>query len=162
MQEYVNFLYFLQLFGRYSLFFSPGRDQLLGRAGQKNISPGISPRISPLLNFWIPGLDSYIWLGRYAWAKSLVSRAILVQVYYKQPYHTLISVTQCIYQLCTFTCHGPLLLFQWLCWFSTPTCYIHFLLFQCLCWFSTPTCYIHFLLFQCLCWFSTPTCNTHF
>ena len=43
MQEYVHFLYFLQLFCRYSLFFSPGRDQLLGRAGQKNISPGISP-----------------------------------------------------------------------------------------------------------------------
>ena len=55
-------------------FFSPGRDQLLGRAGQKNISPGISP----LRDFWIPGLDSCIWLGRYAWAKSLVSRAILV------------------------------------------------------------------------------------
>ena len=35
--------------------FSPGRDQLLGRAGQKNInpgiSPGISPRISPLHEF---------------------------------------------------------------------------------------------------------------
>ena len=40
--------------------FSSGRDQLLGRAGQKNISPGISPRISTLLDFWIPGLDSSI------------------------------------------------------------------------------------------------------
>ena len=69
---------FLQLFCRYSLFFFPGRDQLLGRAGQENISPGISPRISPLLDIWIPGLDSSIWLGWYALAKSLVSRAILV------------------------------------------------------------------------------------
>ena len=60
MQEYVNSLYFLQLFCRYSLFFSPGRDQLQGRAGQKNISPGISPNISPLLDFCIPGLDSSI------------------------------------------------------------------------------------------------------
>ena len=48
----------LQIFPVFSL----GRDQLLGRAGQKNISPGISPRISPrispLHDFWIPGLDS--------------------------------------------------------------------------------------------------------
>ena len=51
MQEYVHFLYFLQLFSRYSLFFSPGRDQLLRRVGQKNISHGISPRISPLHDF---------------------------------------------------------------------------------------------------------------
>ena len=58
--------------------FSPGRDQLLGRVSLKNISPGNSPGISPLLDFWIPGLDSSIWLGLYAWAKSLVSRAILV------------------------------------------------------------------------------------
>ena len=68
----------LQIFPVFSL----GQDQLLGRAGQKNISPGISPRISPrispLHDFWIPGLDSSIRLGRYAWAKSLVSRAILV------------------------------------------------------------------------------------
>ena len=64
----------LQIFPVFSL----GRDQELGRAGQKNISPGISPRISPLHDFWIPGLDSSIRLGRYAWAKSLVSRATLV------------------------------------------------------------------------------------
>ena len=50
---------FLQFFCRYSLFFfSPGPDQLLGRAGQKNISPGISLRISPLHEFWMAGLDS--------------------------------------------------------------------------------------------------------
>ena len=55
-------------------FFSPGRDQLLGRAGQKNIGP----RIGPLHDFLIAGLDSSIWLGRYGWAKSLASRAILV------------------------------------------------------------------------------------
>ena len=48
------FLHFLQIFP----VFSPGRDQLLGRAGQENISPGISPRISPLHEFWIAGLDS--------------------------------------------------------------------------------------------------------
>ena len=51
-------------FCRYSLF-STGRDQLLGRAGQENISPGISPRISPLQDFWIPGLDSSTWIGWY-------------------------------------------------------------------------------------------------
>ena len=60
MQECVHFLYFLQCFADIPFFFSPGRDQLLGRAGQKNISPGISPRISPLFDFWIPGLDSSI------------------------------------------------------------------------------------------------------
>ena len=38
--------------------FSPGRDQLLGRAGQENIGPRISPHISPLHEFWIAGLDS--------------------------------------------------------------------------------------------------------
>ena len=54
MQEYVHF--FLQLFCRYShLFFSPGRDQLLGREGQKNIGPDISPHISPLNDFWVAG-----------------------------------------------------------------------------------------------------------
>ena len=74
MQEYVNFLYFFTIVMQIFPVFSPGRDQLLGRAGQKNISPGISP----LLDFWIPGMDGSIWLGRYTWAKSLVSRAILV------------------------------------------------------------------------------------
>ena len=44
------FFKFLQIFR----FFSPGRDQLLGRAGQKSFGP----RISPLLEFWIAGLDS--------------------------------------------------------------------------------------------------------
>ena len=52
------FLHFcLQIFPVF-LFFSPGRDQLLGRAGQENIGPRISPRISPLHEFWIAGLDS--------------------------------------------------------------------------------------------------------
>ena len=54
---FIFFTFVLQIFPD---FFSTGRDQLLGRAGQKNISPGISPRISPLLDFWIPGLDSSI------------------------------------------------------------------------------------------------------
>ena len=55
MQEYVHFLIFYNCFADISCcFFSPGRDQLLGRAGQKNISPGISP----LHDFWIPGLNS--------------------------------------------------------------------------------------------------------
>ena len=45
---YFMFYIFLQIF---PVFFSPGRDQLLGRAGQENISPGISPRISPLHEF---------------------------------------------------------------------------------------------------------------
>ena len=67
---------FLQFVCRYSLFFSPGQDQLLGRAGQENIGP----RISPLHEFWIAGLDSSTWIGWYGWAKSLVSRAILVYV----------------------------------------------------------------------------------
>ena len=47
------------LFCRYYLFFSPGRDQLLGRAGQENIGP----RISPLNEFWIAGLDSSTCIG---------------------------------------------------------------------------------------------------
>ena len=51
---YFIFHIFLQIFP----VSSPGRDQLLGRAGQENISPGISPRISPLHEFWIAGLDS--------------------------------------------------------------------------------------------------------
>ena len=50
------FTLFLQIFP----VFSPGRDQLLGRAGQENISLCISPRISPLHEFWIAGLDSSI------------------------------------------------------------------------------------------------------
>ena len=71
-------LFFTIVLQIFPVFFSLGRDQLLGRAGQKNISPGISPRISPLHDFWIPELDSSIRLWRYAWAKSLVSRAVLV------------------------------------------------------------------------------------
>ena len=66
MQGYVHLLYFLQLFCRYSLFFSPGQDQLLGRAGQKNISPGISPGISPLLDFGSQG-----WTALFDWADTL-------------------------------------------------------------------------------------------
>ena len=55
MQEYVHFLYFLHFFCRYSMrFLYPGRDQLLGRAGQKNIGA----RIISLHDFWITGLDS--------------------------------------------------------------------------------------------------------
>ena len=60
MQEYVHFLYFYNCFLQIFPVFSQGRDQLLGRAGQKNISPGISPGISPLHEFWIAGLDSPI------------------------------------------------------------------------------------------------------
>ena len=45
-------------FCRYSLFLSPRRDQLRGRAGQENIGPRIRPRISPLHEFWIAGLNS--------------------------------------------------------------------------------------------------------
>ena len=56
MQEHVHFLYFYNCFADIPCFFT-GRDQLLGSAGQENISPGISPRISPLLDFWIPGFD---------------------------------------------------------------------------------------------------------
>ena len=60
LQEKVHFLY-LYFFCRYSLgFFSPGRDQLLGKAGQENMGPCISPRISPLHKFWMAGLDSSI------------------------------------------------------------------------------------------------------
>ena len=44
---------FLLFFADIPCFF-PGRDQLLGRAGQENIGP----RISPLHEFWIAGLDS--------------------------------------------------------------------------------------------------------
>ena len=44
------FTMFLQIFP----VFSTGRDQLLGRAGQENIGP----RISPLHEFWIAVLDS--------------------------------------------------------------------------------------------------------
>ena len=50
------FTLFLQIFP----VFSSGRDQLLERAGQENISSRISPRISPLHEFWIAGLDSSI------------------------------------------------------------------------------------------------------
>ena len=39
------------------VFFSTGQEQLLRRAGQKNTGPGISPRISPLHDFWIAELD---------------------------------------------------------------------------------------------------------
>ena len=55
-----SFFIYYNCFADIPGIFSPGRDQLLGRAGQKNISPGISPRISPLHDFWIPGLDSSI------------------------------------------------------------------------------------------------------
>ena len=48
---------FLQFVCRYSMFFSLGRDQLLERAEQENIGTRISPRISPLHEFWIAGLD---------------------------------------------------------------------------------------------------------
>ena len=51
MQEHVHFLYFYNCFADIPCFVFQGRDQLLGRAGQENISPGISPRISPLLDF---------------------------------------------------------------------------------------------------------------
>ena len=46
------FLHFFQIFP----VFSPGRDQLLRRAGLENISP----RISHLHEFWIAGLESSI------------------------------------------------------------------------------------------------------
>ena len=40
MQGYVHFLYFFTfLFTDIHCFFSPGRDQLMWRAGQKNLSP---------------------------------------------------------------------------------------------------------------------------
>ena len=54
MQKYVHLLFFtivLQLFP----VFSPGRDQLLGRAGQKNISPGISPVSALYMTFGSQG-----------------------------------------------------------------------------------------------------------
>ena len=56
MQKYVHFFnFFLQIFCRYSLFVSPGRDQLLGKAAQKNVVP-VSAQVSalsPLHEFWI-------------------------------------------------------------------------------------------------------------
>ena len=61
MQEHVHFLYLFQIFCRCSLllFFSQGRDQLLGEGGgggwgQRNIGP----HISPLHGFWTAGLES--------------------------------------------------------------------------------------------------------
>ena len=54
MQEYVHFIFFkivLQMFP----VFSPGQDQLLGRAGQKNISPGISPESALYMTFGSQG-----------------------------------------------------------------------------------------------------------
>ena len=59
---------FFYIFCRCSLFVSPSRDQLLGRAGQENIGP-YPPSFQP--STWV--LDR-----RAGWAKSLVSRAILV------------------------------------------------------------------------------------
>ena len=42
MQEYVNFCHFITIVFQIFPVFSPVRDQLLGRVGQKNIGPGIS------------------------------------------------------------------------------------------------------------------------
>ena len=49
------FIICLQIF----TVFSSGRDQLLGMAGQENICP----RISPLHEIWIAGLDSSTIIG---------------------------------------------------------------------------------------------------
>ena len=51
---------FLHFLNDVRCFFSPGRDQLLGRVGQENIGPCISFRISPLHEFWVARLDSSI------------------------------------------------------------------------------------------------------
>ena len=90
MQEYVHFFY-ICFADIPCLFFSTGRDQLLGRVGQKNIGPGISPRISPLNDFWVAGaaqpyLCPLSCFALYGWAKILVqvSKAIPVQVYDKK------------------------------------------------------------------------------
>ena len=56
-------------------FFSRARSTA-GEGGTGKYQPWYQPRISPLLDFWIPGLDSSIWLGWYAWAKSLVSSSL--------------------------------------------------------------------------------------
>ena len=65
MQEYVHFLFstiFLQIFP----VFSPGRDQLLGRAGQK-ISALVSAPVSALyLTFGSKG-----WTALFDWADTL-------------------------------------------------------------------------------------------
>ena len=58
MQECLSLV--LHFLANIPCFFSLGRDQLLGRAGQENISPGISPRISPLHEFWIAGLEALL------------------------------------------------------------------------------------------------------
>ena len=47
MQVYVHFLYFYNSFANIPCFFSPGRDQLLWRAGQK-ISALVSAPVSAL------------------------------------------------------------------------------------------------------------------
>ena len=73
MLEYAHFVYFYIIFGDSPCFFSIARSTA-GKSGKEHISP----RISPLHEFWIAGLDSSILRGRYGWAKSLVSRAILV------------------------------------------------------------------------------------
>ena len=54
-----TFFIFTMILQIFPVFFSPGRDQLLERAGQENIGP----RISPLHEFWIVGLDSSTQIG---------------------------------------------------------------------------------------------------
>ena len=50
------FTFFADIPCFFCLFFSPGRNQLLGSAGQENIGPCISP----LHEFWITGLEALL------------------------------------------------------------------------------------------------------
>ena len=68
-----NFLIFTIVLQIFPVFFLQGRINSCGGHDRKIWAP-----YQPFHEFWIAGLDSSIWLGRYGWAKSLLSRAILV------------------------------------------------------------------------------------